>query len=241
MCRINSDSKAVQNQSPIPNEPAAPVDCCGGLNNVDYSKMDFTLMEEFLRHINFYDTSFCVALIAIIFNPFFWNLVARWEHRTRRLSGLFGSPFLACYCLGFIIILLNVLRSHSMTVAMKAQPRWEAMDRMDVFYVGTALIIVGTVLVVSSFLALGFTGTFLGDYFGILLDEKVTVFPFNIMENPMYWGSTANYLGLALIGASPVGLILTATVAAAYKVAIQFEGPFTAQIYRERSQRRKHE
>ena len=40
---------------------------------------------------------------------------------------------------------------------------------------------------------------FVGDYFGILLDEKVTVFPFNIMENPMYWGSTANYLGLALM------------------------------------------
>lgn len=40
---------------------------------------------------------------------------------------------------------------------------------------------------------------FAGDYFGILLDEKVTVFPFNIMENPMYWGSTANYLGLALM------------------------------------------
>lgn len=39
----------------------------------------------------------------------------------------------------------------------------------------------------------------LGDYFGILLEEKVTVFPFNIMENPMYWGSTANYLGLALM------------------------------------------
>lgn len=40
-----------------------------------FFQMDFTLMEEFLRHINFYDTSFCVALIAIIFNPFFWNLV----------------------------------------------------------------------------------------------------------------------------------------------------------------------
>lgn len=50
----------------------------------------------------------------------------------------------------------------SMTVAMKAQPRWEVMDRADVFYAGTALIVVGTVLVVSSFLALGFTGTFLG-------------------------------------------------------------------------------
>lgn len=40
---------------------------------------------------------------------------------------------------------------------------------------------------------------FTGDYFGILMDKKVTAFPFNIMENPMYWGSTANYLGLALM------------------------------------------
>lgn len=40
---------------------------------------------------------------------------------------------------------------------------------------------------------------FPGDYFGILMDEKVTGFPFNITENPMYWGSTANYLGLALM------------------------------------------
>lgn len=52
----------------------------------------------------------------------------------------------------------------SMTVAMKAQARWEVLDRTDVFYTGTAFIVVGTVLVVSSFLALGFTGTFLGMY-----------------------------------------------------------------------------
>ncbi|KAJ8362824.1 hypothetical protein SKAU_G00116550 [Synaphobranchus kaupii] len=40
---------------------------------------------------------------------------------------------------------------------------------------------------------------FPGDYFGILMEQKVTGFPFNVMENPMYWGSTANYLGHALI------------------------------------------
>lgn len=49
-----------------------------------------------------------------------------------------------------------------MTVAMKAQARWEVMDVMVVFYAGVALMVLGTVLVVSSFLALGFTGTFLG-------------------------------------------------------------------------------
>lgn len=52
----------------------------------------------------------------------------------------------------------------SMTVAMKAQPKWEVMDRTDVFYAGVALMVLGTVLVVVSFLALGFTGTFLGGY-----------------------------------------------------------------------------
>lgn len=237
----DTDAAAERNDIPAGDEAPAPLDCCGGLGNVDYSKMDLTPMAELARHIDFYDSSFCIAVIAIIFNPLFWNVVARWEHRTRRLSRLFGSPHLACYCLGFVIIVLNVYRSHSMTVAMKAQARWEVMDRTAVFYVGTALIVVGTLLVVSSFLALGFTGTFLGDYFGILMDKKVTAFPFNIMENPMYWGSTANYLGLALIGASPVGLILTSIVAVVYKVAISFEGPFTAMIYQERSQLRKRE
>lgn len=50
-----------------------------------------------------------------------------------------------------------------MTVAMKAQARWEVMERTEVFYAGIALMVFGTLLVVSSFLALGFTGTFLGE------------------------------------------------------------------------------
>ncbi|KAM4527083.1 phosphatidylethanolamine N-methyltransferase [Fundulus diaphanus] len=222
-------------------KPNVPLDCCEGLNNVDYSKMDLIPIEEFIKHIDFRDSSFCIAVIAIIFNPLFWNVVARWEHYTRGLSRLFGSPYLACCSLGLVIILLNVLRSHSMTVVMKTQARWEPMERTEVFYFGISLMVLGTLLVVSSFVALGFTGTFLGDYFGILMDEKVTGFPFNLTENPMYWGSTANYLGLALIGASPVGLVLTAVVALAYKVAIRFEGPFTEQIYQQRNQRRKHQ
>uniref|UniRef100_UPI0037E7FCDF phosphatidylethanolamine N-methyltransferase n=1 Tax=Semicossyphus pulcher TaxID=241346 RepID=UPI0037E7FCDF len=236
-----SDNAAVRRKNPAGIKHSVPLDCCGGLNNVDYSEMDFTFMEDLLKHILLHDSSFCIAVIAIIFNPFFWNVVGRWEHHTHRLSRLFGSPYLACYCLGFVIILLNMYRSHSVAVAMKAQARWDMMERTEMFYAGVALLVLGTVLVVSSFLALGFTGTFLGDYFGILMDKKVTGFPFNITENPMYWGSTANYLGLALICASPVGLVLSAMVAVAYSVAIRFEGPFTEQIYQERSHHCKHE
>lgn len=36
--------------------------------------MDLKLLEDFLNLINF-DDSFCVAVIAIIFNPLFWNVV----------------------------------------------------------------------------------------------------------------------------------------------------------------------
>ncbi|KAL8175346.1 UNVERIFIED_CONTAM: hypothetical protein K2H54_020272 [Gekko kuhli] len=37
------------------------------------------------------------------------------------------------------------------------------------------------------------------DYFGILMEAKVTCFPFNVLDNPMYCGSTAIYLGWALM------------------------------------------
>ncbi|TRY83766.1 hypothetical protein DNTS_025258 [Danionella cerebrum] len=39
--------------------------------------------------------------------------VARWEHRTRGLTRLFGGPYVACYSLAALILLLNVYRSHS--------------------------------------------------------------------------------------------------------------------------------
>uniref|UniRef100_A0A6Q2Z6C0 Phosphatidylethanolamine N-methyltransferase n=1 Tax=Esox lucius TaxID=8010 RepID=A0A6Q2Z6C0_ESOLU len=97
--------------SGVADERNPVLDCCGGLNNVDYSKVDILNMEV-LRYIDVCDPRFCVAVIAIIFNPFFWNVVARWEHRTRGLTRLFGGPYLACYSLATLILLLNVYRSH---------------------------------------------------------------------------------------------------------------------------------
>ncbi|KAI4898376.1 hypothetical protein NFI96_010194 [Prochilodus magdalenae] len=74
-----------------------------------------SVLTEVMGHLDLMEPRFCVAIIAIIFNPFFWNvlyMVARWEHRTRGLTRLFGSPYVACYCLGTLILLLNVYRSH---------------------------------------------------------------------------------------------------------------------------------
>ncbi|KAM6319910.1 phosphatidylethanolamine N-methyltransferase isoform 1-T1 [Podargus strigoides] len=160
--------------------------------------------------------------------------VARWEHKTRALSRAFGSPRAACYCLGAVILMLNGVRSHCFTEAMKSHPKLEGLNCHGAYYAGLAILAVGTLFVTSSFFALGFTGTFLGDYFGILMEAKVTSFPFSILDNPMYWGSTAIYLGWSLMHASPAGLLLTAVVAISYTVAVLYEGPFTEEIYRQK-------
>ncbi|XP_060059225.1 phosphatidylethanolamine N-methyltransferase isoform X2 [Erinaceus europaeus] len=192
-------------------------------------------MARLLGYVDPLDPSFVAATLAIAFNPLFWNVVARWEQKTHKLSKAFGSPHLACYTLGGAILLLNFLRSHCFTQAMLSQPQMEILDNPMAYSAGLVLLGMGSVFVLSSFFALGFTGTFLGDYFGILKEARVTTFPFNFLDNPMYWGSTANYLGWAIMNASPTGLLLTAVVALVYMLALQFEEPFTAEIYRQKA------
>lgn len=87
--------------------------------------------------------------------------------------------------------------------------------------------------------ALGVTGTYLGDYFGILMDERVTGFPFNVCENPMYVGSSLNFLATALWRASPAGILLTLIVYIVYQIALMFEGPFTTMIYENKAKNQK--
>lgn len=87
--------------------------------------------------------------------------------------------------------------------------------------------------------ALGVTGTYLGDYFGILMDSRVTGFPFNVVDNPMYVGSTLSFLGTAFWYAKPTGLIVSLGVFIMYRIALRFEEPFTAQIYANRDKKKE--
>jgi phosphatidylethanolamine N-methyltransferase len=64
----------------------------------------------------------------------------------------------------------------------------------------------------------------LGDYFGILMSARVTGFPFNVVENPMYVGSTMCFAATALWYSSPAGLLLTLLVHIVYAVALRYEG-----------------
>lgn len=87
-----------------------------------------------------------------------------------------------------------------------------------------ALFVSGQVFVVTSMWALGVTGTYLGDYCGILMTSRVTGFPFNVLNDPMYVGSTMAFLGTALWYESPAGIALSALVWIVYVVALKYEG-----------------
>lgn len=126
-----------------------------------------------------------------------------------------------------VIFSLGIFRDNLYKEALKDQPYFAPIHQP---YIAYGLFAVGNVLVVSSMWALGVTGTYLGDYFGILMDAPVTGFPFNVSGAPMYWGSTMSFLAVALYTGKVAGLLLTAEVFVAYWFALRWEeyGPFIA-------------
>ena len=83
--------------------------------------------------------------------------------------------------------------------AIEAQGRAKWMNDPVYHALAGALALVGFVLVITSFWKLGLSGTYLGDYFGILMEDKVTGFPFNVTDHPMYEGSTMLFCSEAIM------------------------------------------
>jgi len=189
--------------------------------------------------IDFDQKSLAVAAASIAFNPIFWNTVARQEYHNKLLTKLAGgNSRKACYGLAVTIFSLGIFRDCLYERALRDQPTHPLLESAISNYIAYALIATGNVLVISSMWALGVTGTYLGDYFGILMDDIVTGFPFNVTASPMYYGSTMTFLGSALWYGKPAGILLTAEVLIVYLIALQFEDPFTAEIYAKRERER---
>lgn len=172
-----------------------------------------------------------LACVVVMLNPVFWNVVSRLEYRTHVLSKVAGGPRRGVTLLAMGILSFNYLRTSLFHIVMDKHATCSPMQNSLFDAVGYLLVIAGTVLVLSSGYQLGFFCSFMGDYFGILLKEKVTSFPFNVVSDPMYVGSALVYLGMSFLHASVVGIILTGCIAFSYAIALFFEQPFTSQIY----------
>ncbi|SCU79355.1 LAMI_0A08460g1_1 [Lachancea mirantina] len=187
-----------------------------------------------LADIDSSETNLRIALFFIAFNPTFWNIVARLEYKTHFITKIAGSAKRGCYLLAFTIFSLGLVRDFYFHRALDFQPTSTLLDSDAVRAAGIACLATGQVLVVTSMYQLGVTGTYLGDYFGILMDNIVTAFPFNVSANPMYQGSTLSFLGTSLLYGKAAGLFATVMVNLMYTLALKFEEPFTAAIYAKR-------
>jgi len=196
-------------------------------------------LQDLARYVDPTKPSFLLSAASIAFNPTFWNIVARQEYNNKLLTNLFGGRSrTACYGLAATIFSLGLFRDFLYKTAISEQPTYPLLTSVYSQAAAYTLIALGNTFVISSTWRLGITGTFLGDYFGILMDEMVTGFPFNVVGAPMYWGSTMSFLGTALLFAKPAGLALTFWVFLVYVVALRFEDPFTAEIYAKRERER---
>jgi methylene-fatty-acyl-phospholipid synthase len=166
------------------------------------------------------DPALYIAAAAIAFNPIYWNIMAQAEYHKHFLTKIFRSPRYGCYFLAFTIFSLGLLRDHLFKVALDSQPVYPVLKQP---LLGAACFGAGQVLVLTSMWALGFTGTYLGDYFGILMENKVEGFPFNVTGSPMYWGSALCFLGTSLWKGRGAGLVLTFEVVVMYILALRFE------------------
>ncbi|KAF1968378.1 phosphatidylethanolamine N-methyltransferase [Bimuria novae-zelandiae CBS 107.79] len=191
-------------------------------------------------YIDFSQPSLWISAATIVFNPTFWNVAAQSEYYNKTITKLFGgNPRAGCYALAVTIFSLGILRDFLYEKALAAQPAHPTLLNPLIHLSALPLFATGSTLVLTSMWALGVTGTYLGDYFGILMDAPVTSFPFNVSSAPMYHGSTLSFLATALWKGKPAGLLLTGLVAVAYSVARRWEDPFTEMIYRKRDEERR--
>lgn len=115
------------------------------------------------------------------------------------------------------------LKLFSYKLALDAQPDYPGLQQDWVKVYAAVLFVAGNVLVLSSMYQLGITGTYLGDYFGILMKNRVSSFPFNVTNNPMYEGSTLVFLATGLWYGKLAALPLSVLVFICYKIALWFE------------------
>jgi methylene-fatty-acyl-phospholipid synthase len=173
----------------------------------------------------------------IVFNPCLWNFIGRFEYNTKGISKVFGTKT-GVYLAAAIIFSLGIVRDFLFELAIQRTGKnMTIYNNLVLRALGYVLAGTGWVFVISSMWRLGIVGTYLGDYFGILFDRKITDFPFSVVDHPMYQGATMAFLGTAVVQGSIVGVGLASLAGAVYTVASCYEGPFTAMIYSKRPQK----
>lgn len=193
--------------------------------------MDF-IEEIFLKNLNI-NWELIAAVVMIIICPITWNLVARYEFYTKKLSNFVGDNRLAADIFAHILIEMGIFRNYMFMRVIRFHNKLDFNHDISIFIeiIGYLISVIGFNLTLFSYYRLGIHGIYYGDYFGVLCKEMVTAFPYNVLENPLYVGSTLLFMGFSILYRSPSGIILTILAWIMYKFASFLENPMTPLIY----------
>jgi methylene-fatty-acyl-phospholipid synthase len=96
------------------------------------------------------------------------------EYRNKTITRLFNNNSrYGCYFLAVLIFSFGIFRDSLYHQALADQPSVPILPETYAKNIPIVLFFLGQLFVVTSTWALGITGTFLGDYFGILMDHRV--------------------------------------------------------------------
>lgn len=152
-----------------------------------------------IPYVDLYDHNLALAIIATALPPLVWNIIGPLEYYTKIPSRLSIRPIIGVYLSGAIIAALSVLRSALFIVAIRGQEKLSYFDTSMFHATGGFLAVWGVSMFLGAYYRLGIRGTYLGDYFGFLMDHKISAFPFSICNNPMYDGSSLMHLAEAIM------------------------------------------
>lgn len=150
-------------------------------------------------YIDLSDQAFARAIVATALPPLVWNIIGPFEYHTRLISKITSKPIIGVYLSGLLIATLSIYRSALFMAAINTQARMDEMDTPWFHALSGFILIFGLAMFLGAYYRLGITGTYLGDYFGLFREKRITAFPFNVLNNPMYDGSSMNHLAEAIL------------------------------------------
>jgi phosphatidylethanolamine N-methyltransferase len=190
----------------------------------------FKLIDSF---IDLSDPFFSICAFFIALCPILYNVLARLEYFYKGISRFFnGNKKRANEVYSFFMMLVGSIRNLIYYFTLSKQPTF-SYGFLNQLVVTTSVFLAafGLALIIGSSFRLGVGGVYYADYFDIKLDFTVNVFPYNIVKDPLYVGTTLCFFSYALFKGSPAGLILTLGVWLMYLVALRFEDEMMQYIY----------
>lgn len=209
------------------------------IKNFYMENKEHPYLQEFLTKLDLTNTNVIIAAIMVILCPVTWNLVARIEFYTRYFTKKCkGNNILAADIFAHVLIEMGLFRNYMLKRAIDYTYDMTFSENVNVILDISSYLLFsfGFLLVAGAYYQLGIHGIYYADYFGILMKERCTKFPYNRFDNPLYHGSQLMFASYVLSHKSPTGVLLLVLLCLMYKVAEWLENPMTVRIYSQKSE-----